>query len=82
MICHPYMFVTENFPSKFTNIFFWGPGLKFPAENGLPKKSRYVAVSWSFTEAHLEHSQTITMELLFRKLFLAKKLHCRCSTGF
>ena len=44
MPCHSYMFVTENFPSKFTNIFFWGPALKFSAENGIPKKSRYVAV--------------------------------------
>ena len=37
--CHPYMFITENFCSKFTIMFFWAPALNSPAENGIPKKS-------------------------------------------
>ena len=37
--CHPYMFITENYSSKFTIMSFWAPALKSPAENGIPKKS-------------------------------------------
>ena len=37
--CHPYMFITENYSSEFTIISFWAPALKFPAKNGIPKKS-------------------------------------------
>ena len=36
--CHPCMFVTENFSSKFTIISFRAPALKSPAENDIPKK--------------------------------------------
>ena len=31
------MFITENYSSKFTVMFFWGSVLKSPAENGIPK---------------------------------------------
>ena len=37
--CHPYMFITENYSSKFTIMSFWAPALKSLAENGIPKKS-------------------------------------------
>ena len=37
--CHPYMFITENYPSKFTIMSFWAPAPKSPAENGIPTKS-------------------------------------------
>ena len=37
--CHPYMFVTKNYYSKFTIMSFWAPALKSVAENGIPKKS-------------------------------------------
>ena len=36
--CYPYMFTTENYFSKFTIMSFWARVLKFPAENGIPKK--------------------------------------------
>ena len=37
--CHPYMFITEIYSSKFTIMSFWAPAPKSPAENGIPKKS-------------------------------------------
>ena len=37
--CHLLMFITENYSSKFTIMFFWAPALKSSAENGIPKKS-------------------------------------------
>ena len=37
--CHLYIFVTENYSSKFTIMTFRAPALKSPAENGIPKKS-------------------------------------------
>ena len=37
--CQPYMFITENYSSKFTIMSFWDPALKSPANNGIPKKS-------------------------------------------
>ena len=37
--CHPYMFATENYSSKFTIMPFWAPASKSPAENGILKKS-------------------------------------------
>lgn len=37
--CHPCMFVTENYYSKFTIISFWAPALSSLAENSIPKKS-------------------------------------------
>ena len=37
--CYPYIFITENYSSKFTSMYFWAPTLKSPAENGIPKKS-------------------------------------------
>ena len=37
--CHPYMFITENYSSKFTIMSFWAPALKFLAVNGIPQKS-------------------------------------------
>ena len=36
--CHPYMFVTEIYSSKFTVMSFWVPALQTPAKNGIPKK--------------------------------------------
>ena len=36
--CHPYMFITENYSSKFTIISFWAPAPKSPAEINIPKK--------------------------------------------
>ena len=41
---HPYMFVTENYSSKFTIMFFWVPALKCPARNSIPKKSLYITI--------------------------------------
>ena len=35
--CHPYMFLTKNYSSKFAIMSFWTPALKSPAENGIPK---------------------------------------------
>ena len=32
--CHLYMFITENYSSKFLITSFWAPVLKSPAENG------------------------------------------------
>ena len=37
--CHPYMFVAENYSSKFTIMSFWAPAPKSPAENDIPKKT-------------------------------------------
>ena len=37
--CHPYMFVTKKYYSKFTIMSFWAPVPKSTAENGIPKKS-------------------------------------------
>ena len=34
---HPYMFITENYSSKFMIMSFWAPALKSPAENSIPK---------------------------------------------
>ena len=36
--CHLYMFITENYSSKFLIMSFWAPVLKSPAENDIPKK--------------------------------------------
>ena len=36
---HPYMFITENYSSKVTIMYFWAPTLKSPAKNGISKKS-------------------------------------------
>ena len=36
--CHPYIFITENYFSKFTIMSFWAPALNPLAENGIPKK--------------------------------------------
>ena len=38
--CHPYIFVTKNYSSKFMIISCWSPTWKFPAEKGIPKKSQ------------------------------------------
>ena len=35
--CHPYMFITENYSSKFTIMSFWDPPPKSRPENGIPK---------------------------------------------
>ena len=37
--CHPYMFITENYSSKFTIMCFWDPAPKSSAENGISQKS-------------------------------------------
>ena len=37
--CHPFIFMTENYSSKFTIVFFWAPALKSLAENGITRKS-------------------------------------------
>ena len=36
--CHPYMFVTVNYSSKFTIMPFWVTAPKSPAENSIPQK--------------------------------------------
>ena len=36
--CHPHMFLTENYYSKFTIMSFSAPTLKSLAENGILKK--------------------------------------------
>ena len=42
--CYPYMFITENYSSKFMIMSFWDPGPKFPAKNGILKNSLYVSL--------------------------------------
>ena len=37
--CHPHMFITGNYSSKFTVMSFWALAPKPPAVNGIPKKS-------------------------------------------
>ena len=37
--CHPYMFITENYSSKFTIMYFGAPAPKSPAGKGIPAKS-------------------------------------------
>ena len=37
--CHPYMFITENYYSKFTIMSFCDPAQKSPAENDIFRKS-------------------------------------------
>ena len=37
--CHPYMFVNNNYYSKFTIMSFWAPVPKSNSENSIPKKS-------------------------------------------
>ena len=34
---YPYMFITENYFSKYIIMSFWPPALKSPAENSIPK---------------------------------------------
>ena len=41
---HPYMFITENYSSKFTIMFFWAPALISPAKNNIPKTSLYTSL--------------------------------------
>ena len=36
---HPYMFITENYSSKFKIVSFWAPALKSSHENDFLKKS-------------------------------------------
>ena len=43
-LCHPYMLITENYSSRSVIISFWAVVLKFPAENGIPKKSQDVSL--------------------------------------
>ena len=38
-LCHPYIFIIENYSSKFTIMSFWEPAPKSPAENGISQKS-------------------------------------------
>ena len=37
--CHPYMFITENYSSKFTIMYVWALVPKFLTENEFPKRS-------------------------------------------
>ena len=42
--CYPYMFITENYSSKFTIMSFWDPGPKSPAKDGILKNSLYASL--------------------------------------
>ena len=37
--CYLFMFITENYSSKFTIMPCWAPTPKSPTENGIPKNS-------------------------------------------
>ena len=48
--CYLYMFITENYSSKFTIMSFWTSVRKSPAENGISKKfSLYVTGAIHYT---------------------------------
>ena len=48
--CYLYMFITENYSSKFTIMSFWTSAPKSPAENGISKKfSGYVTGAIHYT---------------------------------
>ena len=44
--CHPSMFITENYSSKFTIMPLWAPALKLSGENVIPRKSLDASLRW------------------------------------
>ena len=38
-LCHPYIFITDNYSSKFAILFLCAPAPKSPTENDIPQKS-------------------------------------------
>ena len=72
--CHPYMFITENYSSKFTIISFWAPAPKSPAEINISQKiSGYVTDNRKYT---IRDNSTIFTKSLST---LAKNYHKFCA---
>ena len=77
-LCHPYMFITENYSSKLTIMSLWAPTPKSSAESSIPKKSvdtsliRYVLEIIHFTNCH---TWLFSNKYIHKRNFLVSSIH-------
>ena len=73
--CYPYMFITENYFSKYIIMCFWSPALKSPAENSIPKNLKIhqcVVIVFENDRSLAKNYQIVSLLSVVSKVF--KKL--------